>query len=99
MKVQMQSVKFDADKKLIDYIQKRVNKLDKIYERITDGEVIMRVEKSNQIPNKSIEFKINIPGEQLFVKEKSRSFEAATDKAVDSLMRQLKKYKDKKIGR
>ncbi len=95
----MQSVKFDADKKLIDYIQKRVNKLDKIYERITDGEVIMRVEKSNQIPNKSIEFKINIPGEQLFVKEKSRSFEAATDKAVDSLMRQLKKYKDKKIGR
>jgi len=99
MKVQMQSVKFDADQKLIEYIQKRVDKLDKIYERITDGEVIMRVEKSNPLQNKSIEFKINIPGEQLFVREKSRSFEAATDKAVDSLIRQLKKYKEKKIGR
>jgi len=99
MKVQMQSVRFDADKKLLDYIQKRVDKLDRIYERITDGEVIMRVEKNDHSMNKTIEFKINIPGEQLFVKEKSRSFEAATDIAIDTLIRQLKKYKNKKIGR
>ena len=59
----------------------------------------MRVEKDNQHMNKTIEFKINIPGEQLFVKEKSRTFEAATDMALETLKRQLKKYKNKKIGR
>jgi putative sigma-54 modulation protein len=99
MKIQMQSVRFDADRKLLDYIQKRIDKLDHIYERITNGEVIMRVEKNNQHMNKTIEFKINIPGEQLFVKEKSRTFEAATDIAIETLKRQLKKYKNKKIGR
>lgn len=99
MKIQMQSIRFDADRKLLDYIQKRIDKLDRIYERITDGEVIMRLEKNDQHMNKIIEFKINIPGEQLFVKEKSRTFEAATDKAVEALKRKLKKYKNKKIGR
>ena len=59
----------------------------------------MRVEKDDKNHNKTIEFKINIPGEQLFVKEKSKTFEAATDQAIEALKRQLKKYKDKKTKR
>ena len=99
MKLQMHSIHFDADKKLTDYIQKRVDKLETFYDRIVDGEVIMRVEKDDKNHNKTVEFKINIPGEQLFVKQKDRTFEAATDQAIESLKRQLKKYKNKKQGR
>ena len=95
----MQSVHFDADEKLLTYIQKRVDKLETFYDRIVDGEVILRVEKNNQNQNKTVEIKINIPGEQLFVKEKSNSFEPATDMAVESLKRQLKRYKERKFGR
>ena len=96
MKLQLHSIKFNADVKLLEYIKKRADKLDTFYDRIIDGEVFMRVEKNDHNLNKSIEFKVNIPGEQLFARENSRSFEAATDLALESLTRQLKKYKAKK---
>lgn len=99
MKVQMHSIRFDADQKLIDYIQKKIDKLDKFYDRVIDGEVYMRLDKDDNMENKIIELKLNIPGTQLFVKERSKTFEAATDVAVDALKRQLTKHKDKLYAR
>ena len=99
MKLQMQSIHFDADQKLIDFIQKRANKLDTFYDRIIDGEVIMRVDKDVSNGNKLVEVKLNIPGSQLFAKEQSKSFEAATDLAMGALKKQLQRYKEKKQGR
>jgi len=95
MKLQMHSIHFDADQKLIDFIQKKANKLDTFYDRIVDGEVFLRVLKKEARENKIVEIKINIPGTQLFAKEQSDTFEAATDMAVEALRRQLKKYKEK----
>lgn len=95
MKLQMQSLHFDADQKLIDFIQQKANKLDTFYDRIIDGEVIMRVEQDDARENKLLEIKLNLPGNQLFAKEKSKSFEAAADAAVEALRRQLKKHKEK----
>lgn len=95
MKLQMHSIHFDADNKLVDFIQHKANKLDTFYDRIIDGEVFMRLDKDESNENKIIEIKLNIPGNQLFAKEKSRSFEAAADEAVEALRRQLKKHKEK----
>lgn len=95
MKLQMHSIHFDADQKLVDFIQKRADKLETFYDRIIDGEVFLRLDHSESKDNKIIEIKINIPGQQLFAKEKSKSFEAATDVAVEALRRQLKKHKEK----
>lgn len=95
MKVQMHSIRFDADQKLIDYIQKKIDKLDKFYDRVIDGEVYMRLDKDDNMENKIVELKLNIPGTQLFAKERSKSFEAAADVAVDALKRQLTRHKDK----
>lgn len=95
MKLQMHSIHFDADQKLVDFIQKKADKLDTFYDRIIDGEVFMRLEKDDDRENKLLEIKLNIPGGQLFAKEKSKSFEAAADEAIESLRRQLKKHKEK----
>lgn len=95
MKLQMHSIHFDADQKLVDFIQRKADKLDTFYDRIIDGEVFMRLEKDDDRENKLLEIKLNIPGQQLFAKEKSKSFEAATDEAVEALRRQLKKHKEK----
>ncbi|MFY0627818.1 MAG: ribosome-associated translation inhibitor RaiA [Reichenbachiella sp.] len=95
MKLQMHSIHFDADQKLVDFIQKKADKLETFYDRIVDGEVIMRVEKDGARENKVIEIKLNIPGAQLFAKESSKSFEAGADEAIESLRRQLKKKKEK----
>lgn len=95
MKLQTHSVHFDADQKLIDFIQKKANKLETFYDRIIDGEVFLKLENGEAIDNKIVEIKLNIPGNQLFVKEQESSFEAATDKAVGALKKQLQKHKDK----
>jgi len=104
MILRIHSVHFDADQKLLDYVQKKVDKLETFYDRIIDGEVIMRLEKSHLnkkevFGNKSVEIKINIPGQQLFMKESSMTFEAAVDAVLESMSRQLKKQKEKRYSK
>ncbi|PSL05823.1 ribosome hibernation-promoting factor, HPF/YfiA family [Cecembia rubra] len=95
MKLQMHSIHFDADRKLIDFIQKKADKLDTFYDRIVDGEVFLRLDKNEKNENKIVEIKMNVPGKTLFAKHQSDSFEAAADEAVEALRRQIKKFKEK----
>lgn len=97
MKLQMHSIHFDADQKLIDFIQKKVDKLETFYDRVVDGEVFLRLNNSG-IENKTVEIKLNIPGGQLFAKEEAKSFEEATDLATEALRRQLRKHKVKQMA-
>lgn len=99
MKLQVHSIHFDADRKLINFIQKKIDKLETFYDRLVDGEVYLRLNNEG-IENKTVEIKLKVPGAQLFATEKARSFEAATDQAADALRMQLKKFKTKvKNGR
>ncbi len=95
MKLQMHSIRFDADQSLITFIQKKADKLDKFFDRIIDGDVYMRLDKDNNMENKIIEIKLNIPKNQLFVKERAKTFEEASDMAIEALKRQIIKHKDK----
>ncbi|RSK37130.1 ribosome hibernation-promoting factor, HPF/YfiA family [Hymenobacter metallilatus] len=98
MKVQMQSVHFDADQKLLDFIQKRLDKLETFYDRVTEGEVIMRLNNKDGIDNKTVEIKLYVPGSTLFAQEDAASFEAAADAASESLKRQITKHKEKLVS-
>ncbi|MCB2406961.1 ribosome hibernation-promoting factor, HPF/YfiA family [Hymenobacter lucidus] len=95
MKVQMHSVHFDADQKLLDFIQKRLDKLETFYDRVTEGEVILKLNNKDGIDNKTVEIKLLIPGTILFSQEDAASFEAAADAATESLRRQITKHKEK----
>jgi putative sigma-54 modulation protein len=97
MKLQMHSIHFDADHKLIDFIQRKADKLDTYYDRVIDGEVIMKVDKNEKKANKIVEIKLNVPGKQLFAKNQNDTFEAAADDAVEGLRRQIKKFKEKMV--
>jgi putative sigma-54 modulation protein len=100
MKLQMHSIHFDADQKLLDFIQKKANKLDTFFDRIHDGEVFLKLEKGEHArENKVVEIKLNVPGGTIFAKEQNISFEAAMDEAVESLKAQIKKYKEKTLAR
>jgi putative sigma-54 modulation protein len=94
MKLQIQSIHFDADIKLLDFIQKKLNKLDTFYDKITNGDVYLRVE-NEEATNKSVHIKLFLPGTSIMAKEQAASFEEATDIAVETLKRQLKKQKEK----
>lgn len=99
MKLNIQSVHFVADQKLLDFIQKKLDKLDTFSDRIVDGEVFLRLDKGDgKHENKIVEVKVNVPGMALFAKERNTTFEAATDEALESLKAQIKKYKDKLVS-
>jgi putative sigma-54 modulation protein len=95
MKVFVQSVNFNADKDLIDFIEKKVNGLGKYYDKIVDSEVFLKVQQTSAKQNKLVEVKMNVPGNELVVKKQCRTFEEGAMLAVDSLKRQLTKKKEK----
>ncbi len=99
MKLQMQSVHFDADRKLLTFIQQKADKLDTFYGRIISGDVTLRLEKDEAKANKVFEITVSIPGNRLFAREKAASFEAAADMAVEAMRRQLKRHKERTTER
>ncbi|NJX14667.1 ribosome hibernation-promoting factor, HPF/YfiA family [Tamlana crocina] len=95
MKVNTQSVNFNADQKLINFIQKRMDKLDLFYDRVIKSDVFLKVENTSQKENKIFEAKVSVPGDSFVVKKQCKTFEEGADMAVASLERQLKKRKEK----
>lgn len=95
MKVRVQSIHFNADKKLLAFIKKRADKLDQFFDRIIKGDVYLRLQNAGDEMNKVVEIKLSLPGNQLFVKQQCKSFEEAIDLAAESLYRQLNKHKSK----
>ncbi len=95
MDLTVQSVNFDADIKLKDFIQDKSSKLLQFYDGITTVDVYLRVEKNHQKGNKLVEMKVNVPGSTLMASQRNTTFEAATDKLIDQMSRQVKRYKAK----
>ncbi|NNL60402.1 MAG: ribosome-associated translation inhibitor RaiA [Flavobacteriaceae bacterium] len=95
MKVNTQSVNFNADSKLIDFIQKRMDKLDQFYDKVIQSDVYLKLENTSDKANKIFEAKLIVPGDTLVVKKQCKTFEEGTDMAVNSLGRLLKKRKEK----
>ena len=96
MKVQVHAIHFSADSKLIDVIQAKLNKLDTFYDRITGGDVFLKLEQGEgKVKEKLLEIKLAVPGAVLFVKERARSFEEALDLALNALAEQIKRFKEK----
>jgi putative sigma-54 modulation protein len=94
MKVQVHAVHFNADRKLISFIQRKIDKLEKFYDRMVNSEVYLRLNNEG-VENKTVEIILKVPGNSLFASENARSFEMATDMATDALRNQLKKFKAK----
>lgn len=95
MNTQIQSIHFKADKKLIDFIERKLSKLETFHDCIIDAQVFLKLENTNVKENKTVEIKINIRQTSFIQTETSISYEAATDLAVDSLKTQIKRHKGK----
>ena len=98
MEIQIHSVRFDADKKLLDFIQVKVNKLLQYRDDILAADIFLRLINVQDDNNKMVEIKLDIPRNPLFAKKQSKTFEEATDIAIDALRRQITKQKGKQRG-
>lgn len=95
MEIQIQSIHFKADRKLIGFANEKVSKLNQYFEGIISSEIFLRLDKAGDAANKVAEIKINVPGSELYVKRQCKTFEEAIDACVEALGRQVKKYKEK----
>ena len=99
MTINIQSVHFDADKKLLGFVNEKVTKLNTFYDGIINSEIILRLDKSSSADNKVAEIKMLGKGQEFFAKKQCSTFEEATDLACEALKTQVKKYKEKVNGK
>jgi len=98
MTINIQSVHFDADKKLLDFVNDKVEKLNTFYDGIINCEVTLKLDRSSTSENKISEIKVLGRGHEFFAKKQCATFEEATDLACEALRSQVKKYKEKLIS-
>jgi len=98
MNIQIHSVRFDADKKLLNFVNQKLVKLTQYSNGIVSAEVYLRLDNDQQGENKISEIKLEYPGGPLFAKKQSKSFEEATDQAIDALKIQITRQKEKMKG-
>jgi putative sigma-54 modulation protein len=95
MKVSIHAVGFAVDAKLVAFIQERMDKLEKYYDKVVSSDVYLRVEKTSDKENKAVEVKVNVPGDEFLVKKQCKTFEEAVELSAESLERSLVKRKEK----
>jgi len=95
MKVNIQSVRFDADRRLIEFVEAKMDRLDRFAERATGADVILKLDKDHEKGNKVATVTLRMPGGDLVADDQAKSFEEAVDNAIDALKRQLEKAKAK----
>ena len=94
MNIKIQSIHFTADRKLIDFITQKVEKLELFYDQIIDANIYLKLNNHRTKDNKHVEVKLNIMNNTLFKEAESNSFEAASDMVVDALKIQITKHKE-----
>ena len=96
MTVNIQTVHFEADNKLVDYVNKKLLRLDTFHDRIVTVEVYLKLDNVvHNIKDKVAEIKVHVPRYNFFVKSSSKSFEESFDVALDSVITQIKRKKEK----
>lgn len=92
MRVEITARHIDLSQNLKEYIESELKRLSKIYDRIIDVQVIYEPEAHSQY---GVEIIINVPKKQLVIKQKADNETKAIDEAIEKMVRQLKKYKEK----
>lgn len=95
MNVNINSVHFKTDKNLDNFIEKKLHKLSGFHEGVMGSEVTLKLDNSETRKNKITEIRLLLKGEELYAKKQSKTFEEATDLAVDALKKQIEKHKQR----
>jgi putative sigma-54 modulation protein len=99
MNVNIQAVHFNADRRLIDYVTDKLQKLNNFSDRIIRVNVFLKLDNVvHTIKDKIAEIRVHIPGQDFFVKSTSKSFESSFDSALDSMVTQIKRNKERKAA-
>ena len=94
MEIRVQSIKFNADQKLLDFVEKKFSRLEKFYDAVTSVDVALSLLPDHD--NKSVKVQVSIPGSTIVVEKNAKTFEDAVVDCADILKEKLVKVKEKK---
>jgi putative sigma-54 modulation protein len=95
MKVDVHAVNFTVDRKLVDFIQQRMDKLEKYWDRVVSADVFLKLDNNSEKENKIVEIMMHVPGDDFRVQKQCKTFEEAMDQTADAIERLLVKRKEK----
>jgi putative sigma-54 modulation protein len=99
MNVNIQTVRFDADSSLVEYINRKLEKLNTFHDRIIQVNVFLKLDNVvHTIKDKIAEIRVHVPRHDFFVKSTSKSFEESFDDAFNSIVTQIKRKKQKQAA-
>jgi putative sigma-54 modulation protein len=97
MNVNIQTVRFDADGKLVDYVNSKLARLQNFHDKVIKVDIFLKLDNVvHTIKDKIAEIRVHVPRQDFFVKASSKSFEASFDSAFGSLITQIKRKKEKR---
>ena len=94
MEIRVQSIKFNADQKLLDFIEKKFSRIEKFYDAVTGVDVALSLLPDHE--NKNVKVQVHIPGNTIVVEKNAKTFEDAVVDCADILKEKLVKAKEKK---
>ena len=94
MEINIKTLKFDADQKLIAFVEKKVAKLEKFYDGLPAVDVILSL--LTEPENKNVKIQIHIPGEDLIIERNAKTFEDAVTECADAMKEKLTRAKEKR---
>lgn len=100
MEITLQSIHFTADQKLTDYIHEKIDRRSHLLGDATEVQVFLKLDgvNGNGVHEKVAEIKVILPGHILFAKDQTTTFETAVDVALENVLTQVQKYRDKVRG-
>jgi putative sigma-54 modulation protein len=96
MKIQTEIHHFAADAQLLSTVEQKLSKLQLFFNRISEARVLLKLDDTDTKKQRIAEVKIHFPNGIIFIKESSKTFEAALDKAMVAIKCQLIRCKIKK---
>lgn len=94
MEVKIQSVKFDASKQLLEFVEKKMSRLERFESNSTGVDVVLKLDKDNEKGNKLALVTLRVPGNDIITEQRARTFEEAVDLALDVVKRQIEKRRE-----
>ncbi|MBR2326027.1 MAG: ribosome-associated translation inhibitor RaiA [Alistipes sp.] len=94
MEVKIQSVKFDASKQLIEFVEKKMSRLERFESNSTGVDVVLKLDKDSERGNKVALVTLHVPGNDIITEQRARTFEEAVDLALDVVKRQIEKRRE-----
>ncbi len=98
MNINVRTLHCQADERLVNFIRTKLQRLHKIYHRIEGIDVRLIEEKKGSRASKVAEVQMHVPGGWLVDRKSSASFESAINASMETLRRQLTRYKEKRYG-